>query len=124
MKAQNPTVFVIKEQVVRGDLGPTPMDYTPAYKFGDVQFITDFDLPLHGKGTLTLAWHKAAHHFCQVYDDSRDFIICTGQPLAIFVIGHMLGRYHKQPRILVWRPQERVYQPIEFVAGELQEVLV
>lgn len=120
LQPSRPKVYVIKEQAIKGHLGTVPMDYTPAYKYGDVVFITDFDLPLHNRGLLGEAWHKAVCAFVEQYDDARDFIITTGQPLAIFMVGHCLGMYGKRPRMLVWRPQEGRYQAVEFASGMLE----
>lgn len=119
---KNPIVWVIKEQAVRTQMGTAPMDYTPAIKFGDLEFVTEFDLPVHGKGTMMEAWAKAARTFCDQYDDARDFIVTTGQPLAIFMLGYLLGQHHKRPRILVWRPQEGKYTPFEFAGLVPMEV--
>lgn len=104
-----PTVWVVKEQVRRDATGPVPMDYSPAYKFGDVKFITDFDLPIHGKGTLGPQWYAKVVEFIKSFDDEQDYIILTGSPLAMFLVGAMLGNACKCPKILVWRRESNEY---------------
>jgi hypothetical protein len=101
----NPTVWVVKEQVIRGE----PMDYTLAMDFGDLEFITRNDLPLHSKSTVQDVWNRDVMAFCQKYDEARDFIVCTGQPSAIFHVGFALGLVRKSPRFLVWRREQGRY---------------
>lgn len=108
----NPTVFVCKEQMVRSDVGPVPMDFTPAMEYGDIEFITTHDIPLYPKSNIQRNWEIDVAMFVKKYDDTRDFIITTGQPTAIFAIGHRLGAAGKIPRFLVWRREENRYRPV------------
>lgn len=116
---KGPIVWVIKEQVKRGVTGPAPMDYTPAFKYGEVRFITDFDMPLHAGGSLARAWNEAAIEFAQMYDQDKDFIIPTGQPTAMVMIGWILAVAGAIPRFLVWRREDNNYVP--FTPTEITE---
>jgi hypothetical protein len=109
-----PKVWVIKEQVRRSDNGASAMDYTPAMVFGELEFITEFDLPLHAQSTVATQWSKAVTAFLVSYDPAEDFIILTGSPLAIFLVGIIVGRAAQSasPKILVWRREQGRY--IEF----------
>lgn len=109
-----PTVWVVKEQMMRGDLGSIAMDYSPAMKFGDLEFITPCDLPLHPGSTIRAVWEQEVDRFVRQYNVSEDYVIATGQPMAIFMVGHWLGRVQKLPRFLVWRPQENDYRVVDF----------
>lgn len=108
-----PSVWVIKEQVRRQDVGSVPIDYTPAMKYGDVQFITEFDLPTHPSSTVAKRWHEAVRNFLHKYDESADWIILTGAPLSIFMVGALIGAANVAPRILVWRREQGAYIPFE-----------
>jgi hypothetical protein len=87
------------------------MDYTPAYEFGDVCFITEFDLPLHPRSTVTRAWIQDTDKFLNTVK-SEDFLILTGQPIAIFMIGCRLMSDvppNRWPTLLVWRREQGKY---------------
>lgn len=114
MVSQRPTVWVLKEQMLSGMNGPRAMDYSAAYEFGDVRFITEFDLPTHPNSSVARNWYDAVHRFLQEYDPANDLIITTGQPLAIFMLGMVMGHLCIIPRILVWKREQNryvVYQP-------------
>jgi hypothetical protein len=107
-----PIVWIVKEQMLRSSDQGIPMDYSPAMKYGELKFITEFDLPLHGRGTIQDHWYRDALRFAEVYEET-DYIITTGQPMAIFMIGWMLGTYPKRPRFLVWRREENQYRVVD-----------
>ena len=111
---KTPTVWVIKEQVIRGDTGPVVMNYSAAMEFGELEFITTHDIPLYGKSWVQDSWNKDVHDFVTDYNESTDFIVTTGQPTAIFVVGWVLGAAHKTPRFLVWRREENRYRVVNF----------
>lgn len=107
-------VFVIKEQVIRGDTGPTAMDYSAAMQYGELDFVTTHDMPLYGKSSVQDAWDKDVHRFVREYDSAHDFVVTTGQPTAIFSAGWALGAAGKIPRFLVWRREESRYRVVNF----------
>lgn len=111
--SNTPTVWVCKEQVSNGNA----MDYSPATAYGELEFITQFDIPLHRAigSTIALRWDGDVEKFVRLYQEDRDFIICTGQPTAIFAIGWALGRMEKLPRFLVWRREENRYRVLDLV---------
>jgi hypothetical protein len=103
-----PTVWVLKEQVRGGD-NRSSFDYTPAYRYGDLKFVTDFDLPIHSGSSLAREWHKNVEHCIGQMDEERDFVILTGGPLAIFTFGMKLQEAGVCPRLLVWRRESNEY---------------
>jgi hypothetical protein len=111
MKA--PTVWVVKEQMIRNSIGSEVIDYSPAAPYGDIRFITSNDLPMHLNSSVTSRWFGDVAVFANEYDPSRDFIIATGQPTAIFAVGHALGLLNKNPRFLVWRREENCYRVLD-----------
>ncbi len=108
-----PKVFVLKEQVRRGELDSRVMDFSPAMSYGDLEFVTRDDMPLHPNSMLKDVWQKNVAHFVAEYDSSRDFVIATGRPDSIFTIGYALGLAGKTPRFLVWRSQENRYRVLD-----------
>lgn len=109
-----PKVWVIKEQMVRTEIGTEPMDYTPAMRYGDLEFVTHGDMPLYGRSDALRNWHQDMFAFAAEYDQERDYIITTGQPAAFVVAGWYLGRANKVPRFLVWRREEGMYRVVNF----------
>lgn len=107
-------VWIVKEQVIRGDTGPIVMDYSPAMEFGEIEFITHHDMPLYGKSAVQDMWNEDAKRFAKEYDEFSDYIVTTGQPTAIFAIGWVLGLADKVPRFLVWRREEGRYRVVNF----------
>lgn len=110
-----PRVFVVKEQMIRTNNGGSmPMDYSPATCFGDLHFITSHDMPFHPRSTIQQAWNSDVLDFVKTYDPTKDYIILTGQPTAMFCIGWALGKVGKTPRFLVWRREENQYRVMHF----------
>lgn len=110
MTNPRPKVWAIKEQVKTTSAGAVPMDYSAAYEYGDLEFITDMDPPLH-PGTVRLEWERQVLRFLKVFDPDRDYVILTGSPLAIFLVGQLLGgiEHLRRPRVLVWRREQSRY---------------
>lgn len=113
-----PTCWVIKEQMLRGigDSTPVPVDYSPAMEFGDIDFITSHDMPMYGRSTVQTAWNQDVQRFVNKFDEGQDYIITTGQPMAILCVGYALGVVGKKPRFLVWRREENRYRVVHFDA--------
>lgn len=109
-----PTVYVIKEQMIRNDVGSVPMNYGAAMEFGDVEFVTYHDMPLYGRSSVQAQWNRDVMKFVEAYNPEQDYIVTTGQPTAIFAVGWALGRAHKTPRFLVWRREENRYRAVQF----------
>lgn len=105
-------VWVIKEQMLRTDTGSVAMDYSPAMRYGELEFVTQFDLPTYGKGSTLKAWEEDVKRFVEKYDEMTDFIVATGQPASIFAVGAALGAARKVPRFLAWRRESSDYRPV------------
>jgi hypothetical protein len=117
MKRTNPKnslVWIIKEQMIRNGMTSAPMDYSSAMQYGDLEFVTQWDIPMHGKGQLLENWKADVNRFVVEFNPAIDFVIPTGQPLAILSIGYLLGCHGKFPRFLVWRREENRYQVLQF----------
>lgn len=111
---QNSKVWVVKEQMMRNDAGSIPMDYGPAMQFGDLEFITTHDMPLYGgpHSSFQEQWNEDVHRFVEQYNPERDYVVTTGQPIAIFLVGWVLASRNKVPRFLVWRREENRYRVV------------
>jgi hypothetical protein len=89
---RKPIVWIVKEQVRRLQTGVEAMDYTPAMKYGELRFITDFDPPTHAqKSTLLEAWGKSVRAFLKEFDPRTDFVVASGQPTAMMLIAWLMG---------------------------------
>jgi len=108
-----PIVFVIKEQMLRNATGSNVTDYSPALKYGDLKFVTNSDIPLYPGSSVQLNWDSDVRSFIGVYDPTKDYIIATGSPTAIFEVGYRLGLAKKAPRFLVWRREDNEYRVLE-----------
>ena len=111
-----PTVWIVKEQSVRDSTGSNAMDYSPAMMFGELKFITHSDMPLHPGSSIQEKWQSDVKKFIGEYNSDTDYVITTGQPTAIFAVGHALGLAEKSPRFLVWRREENRYRVLDYVA--------
>ncbi len=118
---RTPNVRIIKEQMLRGETGPAPMDYSPAAAYGDLEFITTHDMPMYNRSMVQKAWNADAIRFSQEYNDDMDFVVTTGQPVAIFTAGWILGLVGKTPNFLVWRREEGKYLPLHYDAQQVRE---
>lgn len=107
-------VWIIKEQVIRGNTGPIVMDYSAAMQFGELEFITTHDMPLYGRSSVLDMWNEDVQRFVEQYDEFEDYVVTTGQPTAIFAVGWALGVAQKTPRFLVWRREEGKYRVVNF----------
>ena len=110
---KRPTVWIIKEQSVRSSTGSEVMDYSPAMAYGEIEFITHQDMPLYPRSSVLMNWDLDVAAFVRQYEPLTDFIITTGQPTAIFAVGHQLGLAGKSPRYLVWRREENRYRVLD-----------
>jgi hypothetical protein len=110
-------VWIVKEQMLRNEIGTVPMDYSPAMQWGDIEFITMHDMPMYVRSSVQEAWNQDVLKFAEQYDQQKDYIITTGQPMAIFCVGWVLGFERKIPRFLVWRREENKYRVVNFDTG-------
>jgi hypothetical protein len=116
-----PKVYIIKEQMVRDATGSNSMDYSPAMMYGDIEFITRSDMPTYPNSTIRMKWNEDVARFVEAYDPGKDFIITTGQPTAIFAVGHALGVSGKVPRYLIWRREENRYRALDTPSPEFNQ---
>jgi len=122
-KMKKPVVWIIKEQMLRSDIGPVPMDYVSAMEFGEIEFITMHDMPMYGRSSVQDVWNQAVIDFVKKYDSQTDFIITTGQPMAILTVGYALGCAGKWPRFLVWRREENKYRVVNFDGTKIDDAV-
>ena len=118
-----PKVWIVKEQMRRTEIGTEPMDYSAASPYGEICFITRHDMPAYPKSSVAMQWYKDVKEFTQRYDASRDFIVATGQPTAIFNLGWLLGMAGKLPRYLIWRREDNRYQVVDLPADAVPSTI-
>lgn len=103
--------FVIKENVVPGS-GGRYMDFSPAERFGDVVFITSHDPSPNSGSTINKSILDQMNDVAEQYVPGQDYIIATGAPLAIFMMGAIMGQRHDTMAILVWDRFTQNYRPV------------
>lgn len=106
-------VWIVKEQVRQSALGPTVMNFVPAMRYGDIQFITRTDLPLYPNSDVAAVWEDDVRKFVNEYNPDTDYIVATGQPTSIFAVGYALAKSGKRPRFLVWRREDDRYMEFQ-----------
>lgn len=117
---RKPIVWIVKEQVRRtGSSGVEAMDYTPAMKYGEIRFITQSDPPSFiTKSSVLEAWSNSVERFMEEFNPQLDFIIASGQPTAMMMVGWLIGDTlagfdRHPPRFLLWRREENTYIPYD-----------
>lgn len=108
--SNRPIVWVIKEQMRRTGVGSEVMDFTPAMAYGELRFILKHDMPMNPGSPMMKDWWDSIDRFADRYDADRDFIIATGKPSDIFMVGWSLGAHLKHPRFLNWQREENRYR--------------
>lgn len=94
--------------------GPIPVDYSAALEYGNIEFVTVHDMPMYAQSMVQKAWDEDVQRFINRFDPTKDYIIPTGQPMAILCVGFALGVVSKKPRFLVWRREENRYRVVHF----------
>lgn len=99
-----PRVFVIHQQ---------PLDFTPAAVFGDVQFMNSVRLApapppgavdVHNKGVLAAIRKDLAG-----YIPGLDYIVPTGSPIKIILVGMVLKEKGPSHKVLGWDAKSQRY---------------
>ena len=109
------TVWVLQESLVPGGNG-TPMDYSPAERFGDVQFVLNIEPSRQQGGTINQHVYAQLLRMAELYREDRDYLVLTGSPLSIFMAGMVLVEVDKTPNILAWDRRTRTYRPVSIPA--------
>lgn len=83
-------------------------DYTPAERFGTVKFITDQELRPSPASMQTHSAHADLRDFHKEYRPEVDYIVPTGNPVLIVLLGLILGR-HRNHLCLKWDSRTKEY---------------
>lgn len=113
------TVWVVQESVIPGSNG-IPMDYSPAEEFGDVQFISRTDTSRQQNSSINDGVLESMRHMARLYRAGMDYIVLTGSPLAIFMVGVAMAEVGKPAQILLWDRRTSNYRPVTIPVRELQ----
>lgn len=106
------TVWVIQESVIPGSSG-TPIDYAPAEQYGEVQFVLTLEPSKRDNSAINAQIFEQLMRMAMLFNESTDYLVLTGSPLAIFMTGMALTSFDKSPTILVWDRRAAVYRPVE-----------
>jgi len=94
-------------------------DYTPAEKWGEVKFVTGSDLKSWADSPSTKNYHQDVKIFLRHYKPNEDFIIVTGNPVAICHLGMVLPVGHH--RFLKWDHRAGEYVMFRVIKEELND---
>ena len=95
------TVFVIQDNGTK-NLGG-------ALKFGEIEVLQRFDLPLHQDPAPTVVELRDK---LKDYNSEKDWVLLTGDPVLIGIVFHVIGARSKIIRCLKWDRQRTEYFPI------------
>lgn len=98
-----PKVFIIEQQ---------PFDYTPATTFGELVFIESEPLAPHAPNAPD-RWNKTVIHGIRRelanYVPNYDYVVPTGAPSRMLVVGMVLAEKGKTHKMLGWDRRQRRY---------------
>lgn len=100
-------VYVIEQQ---------PFDYTPATVYGELTFLESERLAPHAPNSPNTWNEKVLHQIRKdlaAYVPGYDYIIPTGAPYRMLLVGMVLASRGKQHRILGWDNRQHRY--LEYV---------
>lgn len=99
-----PRVFVTQEQ--------SKLNYLPAEKFGEIEFVTRDEFSPVAKSLGNTAIVEQIKSKLSKYNPEEDYIVFSGSPVvaaAVFAaIGQMAGRF----TVLRWSNRDNFYTPI------------
>lgn len=104
---KSPRVYVIEQQ---------PFDYTPATVYGELHFLNSDRLAPSAPNAPD-TWNKAVLHSLRRelsnYIPNYDFIVPTGAPSRMLVVGMILAGRGQTHKMLGWDNRQRRY--LEYV---------
>src|SRR5574337_1060112 len=105
------TVWVIQESIIPGSNG-VPMDYSPAERFGDVQFALTVDMSRQSNSPINGCIFEDLSQMVGLYHEGRDYLVLTGSPAVIFMVGAAFALADKRPTLLVWDKRGQEYREL------------
>lgn len=96
-----------------------PHDYTPAIKYGDVEFITGLEYSPFENSKANMLVDNDIEKFVSSYIPGKDYIVCAGSPITIARLFMTLGNDHPDAlhNILKWDARSAVY--VEYKVSSL-----
>lgn len=99
-----PTIFVTQE---------TQYDFRPAEEFGDLKFLTTFDVHNNKNSPHNVRLIDDIRHQLRKFQPDFDFILPVGSPYVQAVTFWCLGCLgHRSISILRWSSRDRIYIPL------------
>jgi len=87
-------------------------NYSSAHSFGEPTFITSNEYDSIGNSNVNDEIMSEIRDMVANYDNSRDYILLSGDPIVIALVVHAALSRHESIRVLKWDAQERIYIPI------------
>lgn len=98
-----PKVFIVEQQ---------PFDYTPATTYGELVFLDSEQLAPHAPNAPD-RWNKTVLHSLRkelsTYVPNYDYVVPTGAPARMLVVGMLLAEKGKIHKMLGWDNRQRRY---------------
>jgi hypothetical protein len=112
----NSNIYILREQIVRDASGTnSPVDYSPALDHGDsLSVVTRYEADqVIGGSEMAKNMVEDLRSFAMAYNPDKDYIIPTGAPTMILLVGMLLhAAGHRRVRMLKWSPRDRRYRKI------------
>lgn len=105
---QAPRVFVTQE--VRNSR--TQIDYSPARKFGAIEFLTIMDFSSDEGSLSNKVLIEELRARLKEFDPSRDYIVTTGSPIVSAVVFMILRERTTCVNFLRWSNRDFRYEPV------------
>lgn len=92
-------------------LHDAPFDFAPAEKWGEVHFITKAQLRSHQQAGGNAQVKADINKFLREYRAGEDFIVLTGDPLAMWLLGASIeaAMPNQTHKILKWNARRADY---------------
>lgn len=98
-----PRVYIVEQQ---------PFDYTPATVFGELSFMDSEQFAPHAPNAPE-RWNRSVIHSLRrelsAYVPNYDYVIPTGAPARMLVVGMLLAEKGKTHKLLGWDNRQRRY---------------
>lgn len=98
-----PMVYIVSQQ---------PFDYTPAAAYGVVYFMKPLKLApsiTGDEGRYNISLLREARKELQDYRPGVDYIVPTGAPAGLLVIGMILAQIGQSHKLLQWDARQQKY---------------
>lgn len=102
-------VFVTQEQ--------SKLNYLPAEKFGEIEFVTREEFSPVAKSLGNVALVEQIHSKIANFDPEEDYVVFSGSPVVAAAVFAAIGRVADKFTVLRWSNRDNFYTPITVDLG-------